>query len=73
MHITLIKPGEEMTASVVNLDFAGDGIVLESTGTQAPYPHYLDNNQEAKEFMIKSTFALLNLGYRIYTGDGVTE
>jgi hypothetical protein len=73
MHITLIKPGEEMTASVVNLDFAGDGIVLESTGTQTPYPHYLDNNQEAKEFMIKSTFALLNLGYRIYTGDGVTE
>lgn len=72
--LTLIKPGlEPSEGGSVTIDFAGDGVVLETHGVDPVTSHYFPTNQEAKEFIIKAAYALINLGWRVYTGDGVVE
>lgn len=70
MKVTLIKPGSDPIESV-SLDFAGDGVVVQAVGVKT-IPHHFDTNQEAKEFIVMSTYALMASGWRIFTGDGIT-
>lgn len=72
MHITLVKPGFDVADKqngAINIDYAGDGIVLEVVGAGSPVPHYFDTAREAKEWMIHYAADLLELGYRISTGE----
>lgn len=67
--LTLIKPGDES----VHLDYVGDGIVLRKRGGDKIEPVYYATNQEAKEGLIMDAYELIQAGYRVFTGDGVTS
>lgn len=72
MQLTLIKPGEPLQETVYNLDFCGDGMYLRIKGVGCPEPLWHTSNQEAKEAMIRDAYELMESGYRLYTGDGIT-
>lgn len=64
MFITFWKDEDETTA--VTLHYAGDATVLESSILPIK-AHYFKTNSEAKAFIIKQGYALLSLGYEVYS------
>ena len=64
MFLTLWKDKDESTG--VTLHYAGDATVLESSILPIK-AHYFKTNSEAKEFIIKQAYALLTLGYEVYS------
>jgi hypothetical protein len=50
---------------VVNLQYIGEGVVLESTAVHNN-PHYFDNRGKALEFMIENAYGLMQMGFEIY-------
>lgn len=63
MNVILWRDNE--VGSAQRLDFIGDAIVLETVGDGKPKPHYFDADSQAIEFIIKSAYALLSLGYEV--------
>jgi hypothetical protein len=39
----------------------------------SPKPTYYSTSQEAKEAIIKDAYEYIEVGYRVYTGDGIIE
>lgn len=64
MNVSLWKNKDESTG--INLSYAGDATVLESSINPIK-AHYFKTNGEAKEFIIKQAFALLSLGYEVFS------
>lgn len=54
--------------SGVSLSYLGEAVVLESNNSGKTTPHYFDDAGKAQEFIIKQAYALLSLGYEVYTG-----
>lgn len=65
MQLILIH---EVTGELKHLDFAGNGVAFVDN-----QPSYFDTNQDAKEFILFKAVNLIEDGYRVYTGDGVTR
>jgi len=51
--------------SVVRMMYVGDATVLEAQGSGGPQAHYFETKSESVEFMIRSAYALLSLGYKV--------
>lgn len=57
---------DEDIETSVRLMYAGDAVVLESKGSEgSPLAHYFETRAEALDFMIRSAYALLSLGYKV--------
>lgn len=54
--------------SGVSLSYIGNDVVLETNNSGKTIPHYFDDAGKAQEFIIRQAYALLSLGYEVYTG-----
>ncbi|QNN99252.1 hypothetical protein SEA_FAUST_178 [Streptomyces phage Faust] len=64
MTITFWKDGDDQTG--ITLSYVGDATVLEASINPIK-AHYFKTNSEAKAFIIKQGYALLSLGYEVYS------
>lgn len=61
----------ESDSATCTLTYLGDGVVYETMWDRInkvevyATPHYLTDHTEAQEFMIRSSYALLTMGWRV--------
>lgn len=65
MGIRLWRNGEVETGT--SLVYLGEAVVLEHNNKGETTPHYFETEAKAQEFIIKQAYALLSLGYEVYT------
>jgi hypothetical protein len=65
MSVSLWKKDQVETG--VSLVYLGDGVVLECGNEGKTEPHYFETQAEAQTFVIKQAYALLSLGYEVFT------
>jgi hypothetical protein len=64
MWFTLVH---ESKPSPINIQYAGEGVVLYSLATEPIRPVYLKDRTEGLEYVVREVFYLLEYGYRIYS------
>ncbi len=57
---------DEDIDTIVRMMYVGASTILESKGSDGrPVAHYFATKSESIEFMVKSAYALLSLGYKV--------